>query len=76
MFPSKHLFYLACCYQRGCIHPVCQRERRDPKHLWYPGGPSLWFVPIPIPDPLRPYGRQCSACEGVCAGHYIKADKL
>ena len=74
MFPSKYLFYLVCCYQRGCIHPVCQREQSDPKHLWYPGGPSLQFVPIPTPDPLRPYGGQCSEC--VCAGHYMKPDKL
>ncbi|XP_028409254.1 uncharacterized protein LOC114531845 [Dendronephthya gigantea] len=75
-FPSKYLFYLVCCYEQGCIHPVCQREQSDPGLSWYPGGPGLRYVPIPTPDPLRPYGGQCSECKTVCAGHYMKPDKL
>lgn len=75
-FPSKYLFYLVCCYQPDCIHPVCQRERSDPQRSWYLGGPSLQFVPIPMPDSLRPYGGQCKECKGICAGHYLKPDKL
>lgn len=76
LFPSKYLFYLLCCYQPNCIHPVCQRERSDPQRCWYSSGPNLQFVPIPTPDPLKPYGGQCEECKGLCAGHFMKPDKL
>ena len=76
LFPSKYIFYLLCCYQPNCIHPVCQRERCDPQRCWYSSRPNLKFVPIPTPDPLRPYGGQCEECKDLCAGHFMKPDKL
>ena len=74
--PQKYVFFLACCYQPGCIHPVCSEKSKESEPLWYPGGPHLRYVPIPTPDPDRPYGGQCQDCEGVCSGHYLKPDKL
>jgi len=75
--PQKYVFFLACCYQPGCIHPMCSKESQDSEQVWYPGGPHLKYVPIPTPDPDRPYGDQeCQDCEGVCCGHYLKPDKL
>ncbi|XP_044166870.1 uncharacterized protein LOC122950919 [Acropora millepora] len=75
--PQKYVFFLTCCYQPGCIHPMCSKESQDSEQVWYPGGPHLKYVPIPTPDPDRPYGDQeCQDCEGVCCGHYLKPDKL
>lgn len=75
--PQKYVFFLACCYQPGCIHPMCSKESQDSEQVWYPGGPHLKYVPIPTPDPDRPYGDQEGQdCEGVCCGHYSKPDKL
>ena len=75
--PQKYVFFLACCYQPGCIHPMCSKESQDSEQVWYSGGPHLKYVPIPTPDPDRPYGDQaCQDCEGVCCGHYLKPDKL
>ena len=74
--PQKYVFFLACCYQPGCIHPVCREKSKESEPLWYPGGPHLRYVPIPTPDTDRPNGGQCQDCEGVCSGHYLKPDKL
>lgn len=75
-FPQKYLFYLVCCYEPGCIHPVCREESKDLEPLWYPDGLDLRFVPIPTPDTDRPFGGQCQDCKGLCSGHYLKPDKL
>lgn len=52
---SKYLFYLVCCLEPSCIHPVCQQSVDD--HTidmnWYEGGPPLKYVPLPVPDPNR-----------------------
>ena len=28
-------------------------------------------IPIPIPDPSRPWGGECTDCKSVCAGHFL-----
>lgn len=66
--PQKYVFFLASCYQRGCIHPVCPEKTKESEQPLYPGGPQT--------GPDRPYGGQCQYCEGVCSGHYLKNDKL
>ena len=38
---------------------------------WSPNGLSLDYFPLPIPDPKRPWGGQCSSCKGKCAGHFL-----
>lgn len=38
---QKYAFFLACCHQAGCIHPVCHEETKESEQLWYPGGPHL-----------------------------------
>lgn len=74
--PIQYVFYLRCCFVPGCIHPVCQSGASD-DDFWYPNGPSLDFFPAPTPDPERPFGNlNCKDCDGFCAGHYLKPDKL
>ena len=75
--PHQYVFYLKCCFQPNCIHPICKKNAghvHDTKEdVWYLGGPSLDFFPTPTPDPDRPYGnKDCKECVDVCAGHYMK----
>ena len=74
--PSQYLFYLRCCYNPQCIHPVCKSSQ--PEDIpWFSGGPSITFPPIPTPDPARPFGNDaCTECSGFCAGHYMKLNDL
>lgn len=51
--PDKYVFHLTCCYQDECIHPLCKDGRPAVEPTWYPGGPSLSFTPLPVPDPKR-----------------------
>ena len=45
--------------------------------VWYPDGPLTTFLPIPTPDPTRPYGNeQCKECSNFCSGHYMKPHQL
>lgn len=74
--PSQYLFYLRCCYNPQCIHPVCKTTQLE-DIPWFPGGPSISFLPIPTPDPTRPFGNDaCTECSGFCAGHYMKLNEL
>ena len=75
--PHQYVFYLKCCFQPNCIHPICKKNAghvHDTKQdVWYPGGPSLDFFPTPTPDPDRLYGnKDCKECVDVCAEHYMK----
>ena len=77
--PRQYIYFLVCCYQEGCSHPVCQgAPDKDPNTLtWFPGGPPLKFIPLPVQDSSRPWGNQnCSECGGVCNGHYLKPEQL
>lgn len=29
--PSKYIFHLVCCYQKGCIHSFCQEGKPTPE---------------------------------------------
>ena len=67
MYSSSHV-----AFSLGAFIPS-----QDSEQVWYPGGSHLKYVPIPTPDPDRPYGDQaCQDCEGVCCGHYLKLDKV
>ena len=73
-YPPQYIFYLLCCFRPGCIHPFCQKHvgmcRSD--FSWFPQGPSLIYLPMPIPDPERPWGNNsCKQCSGFCSGHFL-----
>ena len=43
---------LKCCYKKHCVHPF-----GNPVSLqWFPGGPDVTHVPLPIADPDQPWG--------------------
>ena len=67
----KYIFFLLCCYKPDCMHPRCiQGKEPNTPDTWYPEGPSLLCLPLPKPDPCRPWGGTCSSCKDFCAGHY------
>jgi hypothetical protein len=75
--PVKYIFYLRCCYKEDCIHPDCQAGRPEKEVTWYPGGPPIDFLPLPLADPERPYNGICEVCtKEPCSGHYMKYEKL
>ena len=68
----SYIFFLLCCYKDQCPHPRCQRGQPSDLSTWYPGGPPLCNLPLPVPDQKRPWGgTSCTTCSGFCAGHYI-----
>ena len=43
---------------------------------WYPHGPKVDYIPLPIPDPTQPWGSiSCVKCSGFCAGHFLKPEE-
>ena len=68
--PTSYLFFLKCCFEKECPHPVCQ-SGQSTILAWYPGGPTVNYLPFPFPDPQRPHGGICSTCKDFCCGHYI-----
>ncbi len=75
--PTKYVFYLRCCYQKECIHPCCEQGPPEVELKWYLGGLPLSFVPLPSPDPNRPFGQDsCSQRKSACSGHYLKSKPL
>ena len=74
--PSQYLFSLVCCLQEGCCHPICMAHvNGNVSDLcrWFEGGPSIKYLPIPIPDPARPWdSSDCPECSGQCTGHFLK----
>jgi hypothetical protein len=74
-YPRQYIFFLLCCFQNDCDHPKCQQNvGKDPSSItWFPGGPSIKSIPLPVPDPNRPWsGSACIDCKGLCAGHYLE----
>ena len=49
--------------------------RPEKEHLWFKDGPPLLYLPLPIPDPERPWGNPCTTCTGPCVGHYLSPEK-
>ena len=70
-YPPQYIFYLLCCFQPGCIHPLCQKHVGSSRcnYLWFPHSPSLTSLPIPVPDPEWPWNDgNCKTCSGPCIG--------
>ena len=70
-----YVFMLLCCYKPDCKYPCCLHAITAPQAVatprtWYAGGPPLTHLPLPKPDPDRPWGGPCSTCKDCCGGHY------
>lgn len=75
--PAKYIFYLTCCYDKTCIHEICKKGQPEKELTWYPNGPPISYLPIPLPDPDRPFGSiSCTDCKDICVGHYLKPAAL
>ena len=73
--PVQYCFMLKCCYKTTCPHPFC-RDGNPLSLQWFPGGPEVAFIPLPIPDPKQPWGStNCIKCDGVCYGHYLSSNE-
>lgn len=75
--PPQYAFFLVCCLQPGCNHPICSTSSEGfvlPK--WFSSGPTISYLPLPIPDPNRCYGQpNCEECKGHCCGHFMKPEE-
>ena len=75
--PSAYDFALGTCYEAEYNHPICQRGRRADELVLYTGGPSVQFLPLPVPDPKRPWrSKECKNCNGFCTGHFMYLEKV
>ena len=70
--PSQYVFRLLLCYKVDCIHPLCREGRPKEEETWFPGGLSLSYLRIPIPDVKR---QNCEKCCQECRGHYLQPDE-
>ena len=71
--PGQYMFLLVCCFDHDCIHPRCKESGSMYREIltWFPGGPPLTYIPLPVPDRDRPWGSsECVECSGFCAGHF------
>ena len=72
--PEQYVCMLVPCFQKGCPHLKCQAGEDQVGLKWFPNGSSVEYFPIPIPDPNRPWGADCSTCKGTSAGHFLRPD--
>ena len=71
--PSQYIFMLKCCHKASCPHPLCQQPAKET--LWYPDGPNLDYIPLPIPDPNQQWGSSsCTKCSGFCRGYHLSPE--
>ena len=70
--PAKYIFYLLCsnCKDPDCPHTICLSGRQEVP-TWYERGPTVSYLPLPIPNASHPWGSTCSDCKG-CYGHFLK----
>ncbi|CAB4005889.1 Chromatin modification-related YNG2 [Paramuricea clavata] len=72
--PENYILMLVPCYKRDCVHPVCRKGCPEKEATWFKDGPPITFIPLPIPDPKRPFGGNCENCKQNkqnCTGHYL-----
>ena len=67
----KYFLVLDLCYKESCPHKRCMEGSKELRY-WFNGGPPLTYFPLPVPDPLKPWGGKCDTCQGHCAGHYMQ----
>lgn len=56
-------------FDRKCPNPICKGGKVAVEPCWFPQGPPLSYLPLPIPDKDRPWGGSCTSCS-LCCGHY------
>ena len=70
--PPQYVYLLVCCFQHNCPHSLCQAGKNGIASEWFPGGPQVNQIPLPIPDPDQPWGsKSCDKCSGFCCGHFL-----
>lgn len=75
-YPEQYVFLLYLCYKPTCVHPLCRKGKPSAEPKWFDDGPILSLIPMPVKDPKRPWGAQCSECKGTfCSGHYLTAEE-
>ena len=70
--PGQYMFFLVCCLDENCIHPRCKESGSMCREMltWFPGGPPLTYIPLPVQDQDRLRGnKECAECSGFCTGH-------
>lgn len=74
--PPQYVFYLKCLV-KNCSHPFCQHNSDlELPSIWFPGGPSLDYVPLPIADPSQPWcSTNCSECKKTCYGYFLSPEE-
>lgn len=72
--PLQYAFFLKCCFDQDCCcHLICKSGEVKELPKWFPSGPSIAYLPLPVPDPLRPWGGAAfSERKGQCHGHFFK----
>ena len=77
-YPQQYIYFLLACFKPECPHTLCQKlvgSSRNDFH-WFPNGPPLLQIPLPVVDPARPWGgSSCTECKGHCSGHYLKPEE-
>ena len=67
---SPVCFFLVCCFDPSCVHPVC-RSKQKGLSSWYSGGPLITHLPLLVPDPDRLWDNVDSTeCKDTSTGHY------
>ena len=69
--PENYIFMLPPCYKQDCVHPLCRKGHPEKEPTWFKDGPPLSFIPLPIPDPEKPFAGNCEKCKESCGGHYL-----
>lgn len=56
-YQCKYIFMILPCFENECIHPICKKgpiaSKFDEK-TWFPGGPHISYLPIPIKGDKNP----------------------
>ena len=65
--PSQYVFYLVCCYDKECLHPLCKLGHTPVTPTWYPGGLMLthlylWLI-LSILGDLHAIGAKVSVLD-------------
>ncbi len=79
--PPQYMFFLKCCLAKDCSHYICQQfctNEQPLRNTWFVGGPSLDYIPFPVPDPAFSWGSStCSKCcvKDNCYGHFLAPEE-
>lgn len=46
--PTQNIYFLVCCFETGCPHPLCKEGNPIVVPTWYEGGPPVTHLPLPV----------------------------